>query len=84
MSTTPTTNSSFSPPGELRSQWFVAIALVASFLVAAQPAAAQGRNPRLSLDLSAHLAKAAAGEPVAASIDVIVSGNSEFVDRIAQ
>ena len=84
MSTTSTATSHRSRLQERRSQWFAACLCVAALIFSALPAAAQGRHNRVSKDLDAQLVKAAQGEPTPATFDVIVTGNAEFVARVAQ
>jgi len=67
---------------QTRSQWFAAVVCIAVLGAGVAPAAAQGR--RVSKDLVERLDKASRGEATTDSVDVIVSGNSEFVARIAR
>src|SRR5215207_8166542 len=66
------------------SRALVALACAIALIAGAYPAAAQDRGSRVSKDLVDHLTKAARGEAEAATVDVIVSGNSDFVARIAR
>ncbi|HUE86978.1 MAG TPA: S8 family peptidase, partial [Vicinamibacterales bacterium] len=64
-----------------RSQCFVALVIVAALVAAAHPANAQNPRARLSRDLAAILTQST---PAATVVNVIVSGNAAFVDRLAR
>ena len=66
-------------PGGFRWQCVVAFVTLVALVATAGSAAAQGPRARLSLDLTAQLAL-----PTVSSVDVIVSGNAAFVERLAE
>ena len=68
-------------PGGFRSQWRVALVVLVALVATAGPADAQGPRARLSRDLTTQLAQPA---DATRSLDVIVSGNAEFVERLAR
>ena len=84
MSTTLTATSHRSHGLQRFSRGLFAVACAIALIAGAHPAAAQGRGSRVSKDLVEHLAKAARGEADSETVDVIVSGNSDFVARIAR
>ncbi len=81
MRTTQRTGLSFSSPGEAWALWVVVVSL--GSLLAASPAQANGHGHkvRLSSDLEAivHGEKATPAD----GVDVILSGNSDFIQRVA-
>ena len=80
MSTTRLSMPQRAPLGGLRSQWCVVLMVLAGILLSASTAEAERGGARISRDLAAQLTAAAEGTPV----DVIVTGNTDFVQKVAR
>jgi serine protease AprX len=77
--TTLSTDSRLLAPGVSRSQCGVALVLLAALMATAATAEAQSSRARLSRDLAAQLTSSTN----TSSVDVIVAGNPEFIERLA-